>query len=606
MERPQSHVTDTFGEAQMRAVFEPLGWVVNVIHSDYGVDFDVQMFERNQATGEWFKVQLKSSESTDYSTNGDFVSETLTAKHVAHYSTEITDPMFLIHADVKSKRTFWSALQLDAPITRNDPRTSITIRIDTRNELPATLPEMIAALRQIQIVLGARTVANCHVADFAKIVDYADQEQLIGNFQDKTDALRLKQIHDLATNGKLVDAKAKAEAIITNSESSVESKFSALLEEERAEIIGSIGAPQSSMSEIHVRTSKRMQQVTKNGPPALKLFSLIARKAGELDVLTFRDFGLHMNVVGHLRGGDPSIARQLAIVRLQSTHSIVKTYNQCIRLARCARNSKHRWALPLALLRVVQGIVMFTVRLRTDGQVGAAKNYKDSAMQLVRMAAWIAEQNEDDEGLSQTVTTAMLLTYENDKECDEVEEFARETLAKIGDRHQQQVTQEALDRAIKRMSGEKVQGDPENDLVRQIVENRATGLGIDMTNPDDPIVKLIRMGIRDANPERVIKHCEHAFLTIGGVVLLPIASLAQTLQLPSMQSKIIHCDLHDYAVEGATLDSACVEFKKKYCDTCKDIKPRPADWEYSDEWQSQENERHVEFVARFYQKHYET
>jgi hypothetical protein len=44
---------------------------------------------------------------------------------------------------------------------------------------------------------------------------------------------------------------------------------------------------------------------------------------------------------------------------------------------------------------------MFTVRLRTDGQVDAAKDYKDSAMQLVHMAAWIAEKNEDDEGLSQ-------------------------------------------------------------------------------------------------------------------------------------------------------------------------------------------------------------
>jgi hypothetical protein len=73
MKRPQSHVTDTLGEAQMRRIFEPLTWVVNKISGDYGIDFDVQIFEQYKATGEWFKVQLKSSGSTAYSAKGDFI-----------------------------------------------------------------------------------------------------------------------------------------------------------------------------------------------------------------------------------------------------------------------------------------------------------------------------------------------------------------------------------------------------------------------------------------------------------------------------------------------------------------------------------------------------
>jgi Domain of unknown function (DUF4365) len=84
MERPRSHITDSLGEAQMRAIFEPLGWAVNKIQSDYGIDFDIQIFEQHQATGEWFKVQLKSSESTEYSTRGDFLSETLSTSHATH------------------------------------------------------------------------------------------------------------------------------------------------------------------------------------------------------------------------------------------------------------------------------------------------------------------------------------------------------------------------------------------------------------------------------------------------------------------------------------------------------------------------------------------
>jgi hypothetical protein len=82
---------------------------VNRIEKDYGVDFDVQMFEDNKATGEWFKVQLKSSECSEYSANGDFVSETISKDHASYYSTEIRDPIFILHADVKAKRTFWFA-----------------------------------------------------------------------------------------------------------------------------------------------------------------------------------------------------------------------------------------------------------------------------------------------------------------------------------------------------------------------------------------------------------------------------------------------------------------------------------------------------------------
>ena len=50
------------------------------------------------------------------------------------------------------------------------------------------------------------------------------------------------------------------------------------------------------------------------------------------------------------------------------------------------------------------------------------------------------------------------------------------------------------------------------------------------------------------------------------------------------------------------MDAATEQFKREYCEKCKDISPRPADWKYSDEWQEQENQRQTEFMARFYRK----
>jgi hypothetical protein len=242
-----------------------------------------------------------------------------------------------------------------------------------------------------------------------------------------------------------------------------------------------------------------------------------------------------------------------------------------------------------------------------EGHEEAAKQYRESAMQFCRMAVWIAGRNNDDESLSFAVTVVLMLTDEADKrnaEREEVLNLAQEALSKIRDPKQAGATKDALDRGIRRVSGVRVEGDLEHDLVTQIIENRAAGLGIDMTDSRDLTVKLVRLGIKDASPERAVKHCVHAFVSISGRVPLFASTLAELLQLPSINAKIIHCDLHDYAVEARTLDPAIEHFKREHCDKCKDISPRATDWKYSDEWLEQENQRHAEFIARFYRKRY--
>ena len=507
---------------------------------------------------------------------------------------------------MQTKRTFWYAPQLDSPIYANDPRATVTVRIDTQNELPVTLPEMLAALREIRLKLGAKAVCESNVSDFAKIVDHNTQAEFIRNLQDKTDFIRLQEIHILASpQGKVAEAKEKVERLIESSESSIETKFAAVLEAERIDLIESHrhAAPQSTGPQIHLRSSLRLLRLTKKGPPGLKLYALIARKAAELDVLTFQDFGLYMNWLGHVREGDPAIAVQLAIERLGITHLIVKKYGQCVRLAQLASNSPHRWAVPTALVRVVHSIGFLVLRLRIEGQTEAAKGFTESAMQLCRLAVWIAERNRDDDALS-AVTTAVLVLSDkitNGGEDSEFVKFARDTLSKIRDRKQAEDTRAALNRGIRRLSGEKVEGDPERDLIKQVIENRASGLGIDITNPNDLLAEFVRLGIRDANPERVLRHCEHIFVSIRGDIPLKYY-LSQMLQLPSMLGKYIHCDLHDFVVAAPTLDGGFQEFKKRHCDGCKDRAPRLADWKYTDEWQEQENKRHLEFMQKFYKR----
>src|SRR5712692_7606042 len=101
MKRPRQHVIDSMGEAQLRSVFEPLGWTVSRVEKDYGIDFEVEVFRDSNSTGITFKVQLKSSYATKYSAGGEFVFERLRLSNAVRLCDELRTPVILIHADTK-------------------------------------------------------------------------------------------------------------------------------------------------------------------------------------------------------------------------------------------------------------------------------------------------------------------------------------------------------------------------------------------------------------------------------------------------------------------------------------------------------------------------
>ena len=43
--KPEQHETDRAGQRLLREVLEPLAWVVNDVQEDYGIDYNVQVFD---------------------------------------------------------------------------------------------------------------------------------------------------------------------------------------------------------------------------------------------------------------------------------------------------------------------------------------------------------------------------------------------------------------------------------------------------------------------------------------------------------------------------------------------------------------------------------
>ena len=132
---------------------------------------------------------------------------------------------------------------------------------------------------------------------------------------------------------------------------------------------------------------------------------------------------------------------------------------------------------------------------------------------------------------------------------------------------------------------------------KQIYENMAVGAGINLDDPDDPIARLVRIGIGDLDPSRVLSHCEHFFLT-----LQPHPVVFDMVKLPTAGKKVLHCTKHGYAVSDEALDEVYALFNENFCSGCPDRSPRAADWRWSEDWQQQENEKHAAFAREFWRR----
>jgi hypothetical protein len=399
----------------------------------------------------------------------------------------------------------------------------------------------------------------------------------------------------LAQSGHHADAIEKAQNVFGNSDSSILSKFNALLTIEEAELLSSMvkQEPQQNYYRISLTTGQKLKELTKNGPPILKFHAIVIWETAKLQRLAHRYHGLLLNWIAHKTKGNVIWKAQLVFERTHVYRQILAKYNQCIRLANYGLRIKGRADIPRLLMRIVSTIAHFIRNLESEHLDQAAASFSTSTLEICKLSARIAQATNDDDGLFTVAAKALMTKH---APIGEAVEFARETVNHIKDEDIKQRAHDLVSRIIRSYQGEKLEG-PIKTTPRQVYENMATALGVDLTTHKNPISDIVRLGLDDLNPSRVLINCEHIFITLG-----PHGLLADLLDMPTAGHKIIHCDLHEYAVIGVSLDSIYTHFKNRYCDSCNDCLPRPSTWEYSDDWQQEQNEKHLDYMERFYKR----
>jgi hypothetical protein len=595
---------DREGRRLLRQALEPLGWVITGFEEDYSIDYDVQVFVDGSPDGVWFKIQLKSSASSDYSADGSFISQQLSLDHARHYAMELREPIFLVHADVRGETLFWHAPQLDnaliGRLEEGSASTSITVRIPTSNTLPARAQSLMQAVERLYLVLANRTLANAPISSFAESLKYQPGEsKLRQEYQLKNDVLKLRRVAELTASRQFIEARSRARVVASDPDSSIENRFWAEVQ------IGNIdwseaateSRPQAELPLIYLNNAKVLQALAKSGPAHLKFFALITRKAAELDQLVQNNWGLTILFRQQLeRAGNPLMALNYYAAHAASTRHIISKYNQCLRLAKYASDFNGRWILPRALLRIVQAAASFVLRLGFIGMEGATDQFHSSILQISKLIAWIAQESGDDEEIALAVGSALLPIRSQETDAFK---WAVTALDRINDPTMKKQATQLMERQILRWRGGALETDSyRGNPIQQIVENAASTLGIDLSDDKNPIVQGLRIAVKDNTPARVLETCEHIITSMGATG--PAArEIRMLFGIETAGSKIVHCTLHNYHHEAKDLDSAFVEFKSRYCNSCPDRSPRPAEWKYTEAFQEELNAKHLQFVRYF-------
>jgi len=482
--------------------------------------------------------------------------------------------------------------QLERPADATN-RKHLTLRMLTSNQLPATITRLVESVTQTEQVLASRLIISTPTPTYIRLTDqHLDHDELARDFQDKADFIKLIKAHRLSQAGRHAEAIDKAQRVFDGSEAPLLTKFNAVLTIEAAKLMAAAvnQEPQQNYHLIRLATGRQLRELTRKGPRILKFHALVVWETAKLYRLTQRYHGLLLNWVAHRGKGNVTWKARLLFEKTNCYRQILAKYNQCIRLANYAARLGGPADTPRLLMRIVDAMAHFIGNLKYEKYDDLADGFSNSALQICKLARAIAVEDRDDEGLS-TVATKALMTKR--APTGEAVDFALSIIEEIHDEEAKQKTRDFVDRVIRSYRGEKLEG-PIKTTYRQVYENMATALGVNLTEPTDPISELVQIGLADLDPSRVLINCEHIFITFGAHGLV-----AELLDMPTAGHKILHCDLHRFAIQGLSLDSVYETFKRRYCDGCSDCLPRAPEWKYSDEWQQEENEKHLEYMKRF-------
>ncbi|MDH1471180.1 DUF4365 domain-containing protein [Shewanella sp. GD03713] len=571
---------------------------------DYGIDGEIELAnESDQVTGFIFKAQIKGQESVSFIENGSMVSFSLKLERLKYYMQEVEIPVILIVVDVTKEQIFWKSLQDDAQLREimssalSSNQKTVSVHIPVTDCLPDKYGELLAAVDANMNWL--RVSALSRMTSPIDAIVKKSPNDLIAEMLEKSKQLNFhlfsESFERLYVSGDFDALFDSAKDVLISATEKLETRFCAGLYIERV-YLQKVDPRSEEYQSLCLNLYVLLLNLVRDNKAAehIRLYSILLLRSIKLNFSVDADY--HYYLSAKMTENDDLTRWVVDFSRSQVVLKAAREVEKVIHLTNRIILSGNKYLLLETLPRVGSKIAIFAHRLSLDGLEQQAHYLYSWLKFCIDLAVNLARELEKENFIAEIIilnSTFKLHTSDADFLLDESNELAKsirhesirasvtDTIARI-----------KLD--IKRTNEDAT---PEEEL--KFYRERAKALGFNYDDPDDEMGQIINQGLKDYNPERVLRDCEHIVVFPSGSRGIP----ARMVGLPSAAMKWIYCSKFGHAMGGWALDNIYKSpikeygFENQYCKGCEYKKPRSDDWSWNSKWQNEEIKKHKDIIT---------
>lgn len=591
MKRPIQHQIDTAA----RLVFQqslPCSWIVRELKPDYGLDYEVEIVTGEKPTGVTFCVQLKGTTSPKY------INEVLTldfeVDKLIYYFEKVHKPVFIVVADLKNNKCFWLFTQryIQQILRRQKPRwhtqKSVTLHIPTSNQLPARIQllQQVAedGLKDVFILQLGRPSLRLSLEIQDKLYD--EQAILAAIKESELEAGELKLgLADIYLGGENTEKAVRELSNIfedTKTRGQAEIHIASAIKLVHA--LGFIDRGANRQCAHIIDLALKRQNECKYKHLVLVAKGLKASTDFIFGFQQIQSFGHFIEITAQQQRGTDAL---LKVLQSEAAQAYLKANDDMHSLVSEAIDSNEFAAATEILVQIAFAYLLTYPFVRlTEGKERTAP-ILESASQKLELAKQIAESLRNPEMVCYVLQSEAYLLFLDD---DSKYESVLSEMQDIAIAKRLPYFQKAAINLLQRFK--EIEPLPEKPhsyetKAKLTEEEEVTAIkelarlsGVDLSDESDEIAQMINLGIRDKNPERVLRFCQHLYWVITSYGIP-----GEMFGLPTAGGKLLYCNLKKEAIGGMSLDEILEIFKRQHCKNCPNRLPHPETWQWTRQWQ---------------------
>ncbi|MCJ8162087.1 DUF4365 domain-containing protein [Acinetobacter zhairhuonensis] len=575
---------------------------------DYGIDGEVEInTSQDKATGFIFKAQIKGQKEVNIIDGGKRISFSISLERLQYYMSNIEIAVILFVVDVTNGLVYWHSLQDDEKLrismkeALTKKQDTITVHLKTTHVLKRdNINELLEAININLDWLRLNGLKKINYSEIfkkstdEKVQDWLEQskDQSYYAYMEQFERLYLKKEHE-----KLLQL---IHLVFPSKTEKIELRFYAgLYAEKVCEQDLGLGSEEYYRASFEIFKQLLGLVRTSKFSKYYQIYILLLCRSWILRQQINIDYHHFMSV--KMVGNDPLMGLIAQSVQRQSSLNVSINLLKTIRLVNHSIDQKDPNIFLDTFPKLATSIILLVHKLRDEGQKEALEALDEWLSYCTDLGLKLALNSEQEELFILFLNVSVSLKVHSKDQVNYIA-VARQMIEWFQKKDLQEFFLDYLDKLEEKYINDNQEYNLSPDEELDFYKKHAKKLGFDFDDPNDEFGRIIKQGLDDYNPERVLKDCENLLVFNSSALGVP----AKMVGLPSATMKIIHCLEYKYTGGGWGLDIAYQGFgdipdsgfKNRHCLDCEKCKPRKDDWKWNSRWQAEMYKENMELFRK--------